>query len=67
MINTEDFLIGEKEVLNQWKELLVRQCSGHISNMYLPFVFVVLTKNNSCVKESSVCLLVTYILVQLMP
>lgn len=53
MINTEEFLIGEKEALNQWKGLLVRQCSGHMYTMYLPFVFIVLTKNNRCIKESS--------------
>lgn len=46
MINTEEFLIGEKEVLNQWKGLLVRQCSDYIYTIHSPFVFVALTKNN---------------------
>lgn len=29
MINTEEILMGEKEVLKQWKRLLVRQCNSY--------------------------------------
>lgn len=53
MINTEEFLMGEKEVLNQWKGLLVRQCSDHTYTIYSAFVSVVLTKNNRFIKHSS--------------
>lgn len=57
MINTEEFLIGEKEVLNQWKGLLVRQCSDHKYTIYSGFVSVILTKNKVYRKVSIVAFL----------
>ncbi len=47
MINTEEFLIGGKEVLRQWRGLLVRLSSDHINTTHSFFVFADFTKNNS--------------------